>query len=66
MMNTPDERETFLQLIQENKGILFKICHSYCRNRSDREDLAIGVFIGCTDVADFVGAATILGHLFCE
>jgi RNA polymerase sigma-70 factor (ECF subfamily) len=40
MMNTPDEREIFLQLIQENKGILFKICHSYCRNRSDREDLA--------------------------
>ena len=30
----------FLRRIQENKGILFKICHSYCRNASDREDLA--------------------------
>jgi RNA polymerase sigma factor (sigma-70 family) len=29
----------FLQLIQDNKGILFKISNSYCRNRVDREDL---------------------------
>jgi RNA polymerase sigma factor (sigma-70 family) len=29
----------FLQLIQDNKGILFKISNSYCRNRDDREDL---------------------------
>jgi RNA polymerase sigma-70 factor (ECF subfamily) len=29
----------FLQLIQNNKGILFKISNSYCRNRDDREDL---------------------------
>ena len=53
MMNTPDDRrdgddpqgqtldeEEFLRLIQDNKGILFKICHSYCRNKNDREDLA--------------------------
>jgi len=26
-------------LIQDNKGILFKISNSYCRNRDDREDL---------------------------
>jgi RNA polymerase sigma factor (sigma-70 family) len=29
----------FLQLIQDNKGILFKISNSYCRIRDDREDL---------------------------
>jgi RNA polymerase sigma factor (sigma-70 family) len=29
----------FLQLIRDNKGILFKISNSYCPNRDDREDL---------------------------
>ncbi|HTI91138.1 MAG TPA: sigma-70 family RNA polymerase sigma factor [Puia sp.] len=29
----------FLQLIRDNKGILYKICHLYCRNAGDREDL---------------------------
>lgn len=29
----------FLRLIQDNKGILFKISNSYCPNRDDREDL---------------------------
>jgi len=29
----------FLQLIGDNKGILYKICHLYCRNKDDREDL---------------------------
>lgn len=33
---TEDE---FLQLIQDNKGILFRISNLYCRNRDDREDL---------------------------
>lgn len=33
-------KEEFLQLIQENKGIIFRICNSYCRNKNDREDLA--------------------------
>ena len=33
-------KEEFLQLIQEHKGIIFRICNSYCRNKSDREDLA--------------------------
>ncbi|HEV3324385.1 MAG TPA: sigma-70 family RNA polymerase sigma factor [Puia sp.] len=33
------EQADFLQLIQDNKGILFKISNSYCRNRDDREDL---------------------------
>ena len=33
------EQADFLRLIQDNKGILFKISNSYCRNRDDREDL---------------------------
>jgi RNA polymerase sigma factor (sigma-70 family) len=32
--------EEFTGLIKENKGIIFKICNSYCANRNDREDLA--------------------------
>lgn len=38
-MTATDERDAFLQLIQDNKGILYKISHSYCHNRDDREDL---------------------------
>lgn len=30
----------FTRLIKENKGIVFKICNSYCADRDDREDLA--------------------------
>lgn len=39
-MNTTDNREAFLQLIEQNKGIIIKICNSYCRNKEDRQDLA--------------------------
>ena len=39
-MNTTDNRDAFLQLIEQNKGIIIKICNSYCRNRDDRQDLA--------------------------
>src|SRR6201991_1946419 len=39
-MTTPHHHEAdFLRLIQDNKAILFKISQTYCRNRSDREDL---------------------------
>src|SRR5271165_3541243 len=31
--------ERFLTLLEEHKGILFKIATSYCRNPGDREDL---------------------------
>ena len=34
-----DER-SFLQLVNQNKGIIYKICHSYCRTQADVEDLA--------------------------
>lgn len=34
------DKEAFLQYIQENKGIIYKICRSYCANKEAREDLA--------------------------
>ncbi|MEO8712773.1 MAG: sigma-70 family RNA polymerase sigma factor, partial [Parafilimonas sp.] len=39
-MRTQQEKDNFLKLIFENKGIIFKICNSYCSNKADREDLA--------------------------
>ncbi len=33
-------KQVFIQIVQQHKGILFKICNSYCRNKDDREDLA--------------------------
>lgn len=34
------DKEAFFKLVEENKRIIFKICNAYCRNKSDREDLA--------------------------
>jgi RNA polymerase sigma factor (sigma-70 family) len=39
MMTTPDQ-ERFQGLVEEHKKILYKVCNSYCRNPSDRDDLA--------------------------
>ncbi len=33
-------QERFQELMVEHRGILYKVCNSYCRNRDDREDLA--------------------------
>ncbi len=30
----------FTRLIKENKGIIYKICNSYCADQKDRDDLA--------------------------
>jgi len=30
----------FIRLIKENKGIIYKICNSYCADKDDRDDLA--------------------------
>lgn len=32
--------QEFIGLIKENKGIIFKVCNSYCSDKGDREDLA--------------------------
>ena len=39
-METPPGKEAFLRLVEDNKGIIIKICNSYCRDKNDREDLA--------------------------
>lgn len=39
-MTTAQQQETFQALLQQHKGILYKVCYSYCRNPGDREDLA--------------------------
>jgi len=36
----PETDKVFSGLIQQNKGIIFKICNSYCYHKDDREDLA--------------------------
>lgn len=39
-MDTEASKANFLYLIEANKGIIIKICSSYCKNAHDREDLA--------------------------
>jgi len=34
------QQEIFVQTIRENKGIIYKVCNSYCANKDDRDDLA--------------------------
>jgi len=38
MMNK-DRTDNFLDVIESNKGILYKVANSYCRNIEDRKDL---------------------------
>ncbi|MES2418515.1 MAG: sigma-70 family RNA polymerase sigma factor [Bacteroidota bacterium] len=40
MQPLPTDHQEFLTIIEANKRIIFKICNSYCRNATDREDLA--------------------------
>lgn len=37
--NIQDRRTEFLNLMQQHRIIIFKICNSYCKNIIDREDL---------------------------
>ncbi len=32
--------DAFKQLVQENKGIIYKVCKSFCDSKEDRDDLA--------------------------
>jgi len=34
------DKETFLRLLEEHKGIIIKICNGYCQARDDKEDLS--------------------------
>ncbi|NSL87396.1 RNA polymerase sigma factor [Chitinophaga solisilvae] len=39
-MDSIPDKTLFLQRIQENRRIIFKICNTYCQQAYDREDLA--------------------------
>ena len=39
-MHKEPDKQAFVRLMEEHKRIIFKVCNSYCRNSSDREDLA--------------------------
>ena len=39
-MTTQNDKPEFLKLLEEHKLIIYKICNSYCKNISDRDDLA--------------------------
>src|SRR5579863_3567449 len=43
-MTTPGQ-ERFQSLVEEHKRILYKVCYSYCRNPSDRDDLAQEIIV---------------------
>jgi len=45
MMTAPDLRDTFENLIQQHRKILYKICNSYCRDRDSRDDLGQEIMI---------------------
>ncbi|MEP7324157.1 MAG: sigma-70 family RNA polymerase sigma factor [Saprospiraceae bacterium] len=34
------KEQEFTKFIKENKGIIYKVCNTYCADRKDREDLA--------------------------
>jgi RNA polymerase sigma factor (sigma-70 family) len=38
-------QERFQNLMEEHKKILYKVCHSYCRNPGDRDDLAQEIIV---------------------
>lgn len=34
------DKETFLEVLEAHRGIIFKVCNSYCTHLEDRKDLA--------------------------
>ena len=38
-MTAADRRDTFENLVQQHRKIIYKICNSYCRDRDSRDDL---------------------------
>jgi len=38
-MNQKEQREYFRDIIEQHKGILFKVARAYCPNEDDRQDL---------------------------
>lgn len=44
-MNKIDKSDIFLSVIELNKGIIYKVVNSYCKNVEDRKDLAQEIII---------------------
>jgi RNA polymerase sigma factor (sigma-70 family) len=44
-MNSTDKSGIFLSVIQENKGIVYKVANSYCNNAEDRKDLVQEIIV---------------------
>lgn len=40
-----NKKQSFINIIDKNKGIIFKVCNSYCNNKEDRKDLAQDIII---------------------
>ena len=38
-------KEEFLRVLEQNQGIIFKICNSYCADSEDRKDLAQDIVV---------------------
>lgn len=39
-MASAESQLRFQALVEDHRKILYKVCHAYCRNRDDRDDLA--------------------------
>ena len=33
------EKESFIEIIKQHRGLIYKVCHSYCSDPTDRKDL---------------------------
>ncbi|MEO6720840.1 MAG: RNA polymerase sigma factor [Ferruginibacter sp.] len=44
-MNSTAKTELFLSFIQANKGIIYKVANSYCKNIEDRKDLVQEIIV---------------------
>lgn len=44
-MQTKNQKILFEQLVQQNKGLFFKVAKMYCRNEDDRQDLLQEILI---------------------
>jgi RNA polymerase sigma factor (sigma-70 family) len=44
-VNSAETRQQFVQIIESNKGIIYKVANAYCRNAEDRKDLVQEIII---------------------
>lgn len=41
----PSDKDNFLNMIEDNKGIIFKVANAYCKDRENRKDLLQEIII---------------------